>query len=309
MPIFIAGTGRCGTDHLTRILGEHPEVWTFRHEGRFVVDAGGVEDLVQTLTTSYTHLHSNDALDRLERLLTERLAGKEESAFIQWNYPGQVGEKFYYEWVERFLGELTWYAYDETFDRPGGGPLVRKVRRIGRYFRDRKELIELCRSYVDELFSTVARDRGKRTWCEKTPFNLTSMPFLWELFPEAKIVHIMRHPLEVVASHLDEAQTWAPDDLDQVCWMLEPVYRRWFDLRDTYEGFDSRYIEVRLENLTADWPRQRAALFARLELSDFDTPSTMDATRVKHPGRRLTGDEETKVRNYLGFAIVGMGYE
>ena len=49
---------------------------------------------------------------------------------------------------------------------------------------------------------------GRRDWCEKTPFNILCMDFLWELVPEATIVHIKRHPVAVVASHVD--QPWAP---------------------------------------------------------------------------------------------------
>ena len=71
------------------------------------------------------------------------------------------------------------------------------------------------------MFGGAAADAGKPTWCEKTPFNVLSAPFLWELFPEATIVHITRHPVAVVASHLH--QTWAPTELWQVVAWLAPA--------------------------------------------------------------------------------------
>jgi omega-hydroxy-beta-dihydromenaquinone-9 sulfotransferase len=306
MPIFVAGTGRSGTTHLAQILGEHPDISTFEHESRFLIDPGGLEDLVRALTEAYTPFHADDALSRLQDLLRLRLTGKEE-AFATWDVPGEVGQERYRRWVDRFLADLTWYIFDEATDRPGGGPYFVTSRRVGRYYGKRSELIALCRNYVNELFSGVAKDRGKRIWCEKTPFNLLSMAFLWELFPEATIVHIMRHPVAVAASFLD--QTWAPSDVESVCSYLEPIYRRWLNFRDSYPGFDTRYVELRLEDLAVDWPSQRAALFSRLGLSDAQTASTIDAQRVAHLGRQLTMAEKDRIRQRLGFALTALGYQ
>ena len=87
-------------------------------------------------------------------------------------------------------------------------------RVVPRYFDDRPTLIAILRGFVEELFAGAAVAQGKQTWCEKTPFNVLSAPFLWELFPEATVVHVMRHPVAVVASHLH--QPWAPTELWQV---------------------------------------------------------------------------------------------
>ena len=54
---------------------------------------------------------------------------------------------------------------------------------VPRYFSDRRELLEILRRAVDTMFGGVAADAGKSTWCEKTPFNLLCMDFLWELDP------------------------------------------------------------------------------------------------------------------------------
>jgi omega-hydroxy-beta-dihydromenaquinone-9 sulfotransferase len=305
VPIFVAGTGRSGTTQLSQILGQHPDVSTLAHETRFLIDPGGLEDLVRALTCAYTPFHASDALGRLETLLTRRLTGREDSAFAWWNMPEEVGPERYHDWTRRFLGELRWYEFDEVIARPGGGQPIRNCLRVGRYFADRGELIALCRRYVDELFCAVARDRGKRIWCEKTPFNMLSMAFLWELFPEANVVHIMRHPMAVVASHLD--MPWAPSDVAGVCNWLSPAYQRWLAFRESYP-LDDRYVEVKLEELAVDWPASRAALFQRLGLPDAETPSRLDANRIVHHGRQLSDSERTEVRRRLGFAISALGY-
>jgi hypothetical protein len=291
-PIFVAGTGRSGTTALATIIGQHPSVWGLQHESRFLIDPGGLQDLVRALTVGYTPFHAEDAIRRLRALLTERLAGAQEGAFASWALPAELGPG-YGDWVERFLAALTWYSFLE-----GGAP---DRQHVGRYFPDRAQLTALCASFVDELFSTPAQGR---IWCEKTPLNLLSMDFLWELFPAARIVHVMRHPEAIVASHLD--QPWAPDTVDSICSWLEPIYRRWLDFRPTIDT--PAYIELRLEDLAADWPRQRAELFDRLDLPDAQTPTAMDSGRVRHLGSQLSDVDIQLIRSRLGFAIEALGY-
>jgi len=62
-----------------------------------------------------------------------------------------------------------------------------------------------CRSYsqmVSLLFGAWARREGKPRWGDKTPLNLTEMPTLLQIFPEAKIIHIVRDGRDVALSWL-----------------------------------------------------------------------------------------------------------
>lgn len=65
---------------------------------------------------------------------------------------------------------------------------------------------------------------------------------------------IMRHPVHVAASHLD--QPWAPSTLEGVLGWLEPVYRRWLAQRPALLQ-DRHYVEVKAETLAANWPDSR----------------------------------------------------
>ena len=58
------------------------------------------------------------------------------------------------------------------------------------------------RAFYDELFSSYARSRGKARWGDKTPFHINHLPVLAEVFPDALVVGIVRHPGAVVASQL-----------------------------------------------------------------------------------------------------------
>jgi omega-hydroxy-beta-dihydromenaquinone-9 sulfotransferase len=313
-PYFVAGTGRCGTSQLVRVLGEHPDVHAMRWESRFLVDPGGFEDLARALTVAYTPYHADDALRRLAWLLNERLTGQTSEAFRCWGLAGEIGFDHYRAAADRLWAELTWYEFEEAVPplsyrqgrrqyAPGEERAHRRA--VARYYPDRAELIAVLRDFTSGLFGAVASRAGKRTWCEKTPFSLLSIPFLHELFPEAAVVVIMRHPHQVVASHLD--QPWAPSTMDGVLNWLEPVYRRWLGQRAVLLA-DPRYVEVKAEDLAARWPGSRRELFERLGLPDADTASAFTASRLSHRDGQLGPAQRSQVTGRLRWAADELGY-
>jgi hypothetical protein len=311
-PFFVGGTGRSGTTHLTAVLGQHPAVYALPDETRFLIDPGGLEDLTHALTEAYTPFHADDALRRFDHLMRQQVTGQTLTSARGSDLPSMVGESRYWAALAQLQERLIWYAYDAVVppDPRMKTPALyepRTYRRVMlRYFPQRQDLIVLLRGFVEELFSGAATEHGKQTWCEKTPLNILSAPFLWELFPEATIIHIMRHPLGVVASHLD--QRWAPDSLHGVVAWLSPIYERWFRLRDTLDLNQVRLVEVRLEDLASDWPRQRQSLFAALGLDDAETPAGFERSAVDHRDNQLTADERAYVVSELGWAIERLGY-
>lgn len=180
----------------------------------------------------------------------------------------------------------------------GGGPLL---SRPGVH-----ELVGILREFTQRLFGGAARRAGKRTWCEKTPFNLLSVPFLLELFPSATVVVIMRHPVQVAASHLD--QPWAPSTLDGVLNWLQPVYQRWLAQRTALLA-DRRYAEVKAEDLAAHWPDARRRLFERLGLPDAETSSTFSASRLTSRHGEPSDAGQAEIVSRLGWAAEELGYQ
>ncbi len=306
MPIFIGGTGRSGTSHLSRIIGEHPSIWSPEKEARFIVDPGGIQDAVDVLSERYTHLHADDCLRRLKYLLTVRLKGKEEGAFAIWNHEDFFGKENYNQFIDELFCALTDYSYQETTPYPVSGKIKSTTRTVGKYFPERSDLIHIFKDKIEKLFNRAAKANKKEDWCEKTPFNFLSFPFLRELFPDSRLVHIMRHPLHVAASYKDSAQSWAPNDIFQVCKLLEPIYKRWLYFK---ENSNTEYIELRLEDICQDWKKSRADFFNKLGLSDHETPSEMRIEYIEHQGESLSEKEKRIVKEKLGFAVSSLGYE
>lgn len=242
-----------------------------------------------------------------------RLTGHSYEAFRGWGPAEELGIEQYRAAVGRLWQQLAWYVFDEAVPplgyrsglrhAPGEPRACRRV--VARYFPDRAELIGILREFAAGLFGAAAEAAGKRIWCEKTPFNLLSVRFLLELFPEATVVVIMRHPVSVAASHLD--QPWAPSTLEGVLGWLEPVYQWWLAQRPALLQ-DRRYIEVKAENLAARWPDGRRELFERLELPDADTASTFDATRLAIRRAQLSDTGHAQVVSRLGWAAEELGY-
>ncbi|GAA2360491.1 hypothetical protein Cme02nite_37680 [Catellatospora methionotrophica] len=313
-PVFVAGTGRSGTSRIADIIGEHPQIHRIPMETRFIIDPGGLRDVADALSSRYDPTGGEDALHRLSDFLTVRVPGRRDDRGK--TVPELVGAQRYRDAVQRLWPRLVAYSFDEPApatgfgdgDRPAGPfPPPSRSRVVPRYFDDRRELIGILRDLVDTTFGGAAADAGKPTWCEKTPFNLLCMDFLWELVPEAAIVHIKRHPVSVLASHL--AQPWAPSTVDGVLAYLIPIYRRWLAWKDTAELTGRRYVEVKAEDLAADWPGQRRALFARLDVDDFATTRTFEAHRLTGRDDQLDRATRAYVTEALGDVIRAMGYE
>lgn len=313
-PIFVAGTGRSGTSRIANIIGEHPLIHRIPMETKLIIDPGGLRDLADALTDRYDPAVGEDALHRLSDFLTVFLPGRRDDRGK--TIPELVGQQRYRDAVQQLWPQLIAATFDEPApptgfgdaDRPAGpfGPPSRR-RVVPRYFSDRGELIAVLRGTVNTLFAGAAADAGKPIWAEKTPFNLFYMDFLWELFPEATIVHIKRHPVSVLASHLD--QTWAPSTIDGVLAYLKPIYQRWLGWKDSTDLTGRRYIEVKAEDLAADWPGQRRAFFERLGFDDFATPSEFQAHRLSNRNGQFDGETRRNIQKDLGKIIHAMGYE
>jgi omega-hydroxy-beta-dihydromenaquinone-9 sulfotransferase len=315
-PIFVAGTGRSGTSQLADILGQHPRIHRIPIETHFIVDPGGLRDLADALTIRYDPIVGDDALRRLSDILTVQMVGRRDRD-RGYTVPVAIGERRYWDAVGWLWPELVAVTFDEDLrarapgfghaDWPAGPFEPHSCRRVvPRYFSDRRELLEILRRAVDTMFGGAAADAGKPIWCEKTPFNLLCMDFLWELVPEATIVHIKRHPVAVVASHVD--QPWAPPTVDGALAWLKPVYDRWLAWKTTADLTGKRYVEVKAEDLAANWPQQRRALFELLGVDDFATRSTFEPRFLEHRDDQFDRGTRELIERALDGVIPAMGY-
>ncbi|MEU1842368.1 sulfotransferase [Micromonospora sediminicola] len=89
---------------------------------------------------------------------------------------------------------------------------------------------------------------------------------------------------------------------------LKPVYHRWLTWKQTADLTGRRYVEVKAEDLAADWPGQRRALFARLGVDDVVTASTFQSHRLTHRADPFDDETRRSIEEALGPVIPAMGY-
>lgn len=290
--VFIAGTGRSGTTRLAQVLGSHPQVFAWPFETRFLIDPDGLQDLLHWLHEQFDYFHANAAIHRFRELMYCSIL----KPMLQ-----VLPESQYREAVDEFLHQLTACTFEET----AGKRLF--LRYVARCFEDRQELIALMRRLVDRLFSQAAWQAGKTVWCEKTPFNLLAIPFLWELFPEAKIIHIKRDPRGVVESLL--RQPWAPSDLEGVLAFIEPVYRRWVQLKQQHAVEQNpQYREIALEEVARNPQAALDEMTQWLGIEPADWSGTFDLRQVNRWQTQLSDSDRRRCEQRLGRYIEAMGY-
>jgi len=137
-----------------------------------------------------------------------------------------------------------------------------KLRRYHHHFRGKwwkrakgygyttEDMDDLVRDFVRGWFETYMLRRGKRRWADKTPQTIQVLPYVWELFPTAKFVHLIRDGRDVTCSILP--QNWGPNT-------VKDAARRWVECIEkgvAHRGDTERYMEVRYEDLATEPERE-----------------------------------------------------
>ncbi len=340
--IFIGGAGRSGTTILAELLGSHPQVLTFPREMRFLTDPGGLINLADALSTGYSPPQAREALRRFERLMGHDLISPATPPYIGFDLRTLFGADHYRAELQRFLAAVTAYSFEGRDYPIGGGalelafaPLARPAERLinglrkrlgppgrrrrvsfspyktlseGRYFADRAELTALMGGYAGSLFSRAAEMRGRASWCEHTPGNLAHMGFLWELFPDAWVIHITRDPRGVAASMRDLG--WAPSDPGQLVTLLDQLFSKFAAEYERSGAAGRNYIQIKLEDLAADPEGAPGMLREKLGLEGgFANPPALSPDRVDYWRREMDKAELARLTQALEPHITRLGYD
>ncbi|ESA32696.1 sulfotransferase domain protein [Leptolyngbya sp. Heron Island J] len=109
----------------------------------------------------------------------------------------------------------------ESFlDEVGHPELKRKLPRLPLI----KAYVQSFKAILDELTQL----QGKSIWLEKTPEHLWRLKYVENYLPEAKVIHIVRNGMDVIASIYDLAQRH-PNHWGRVYKTLDSCIKRWTD--------------------------------------------------------------------------------
>jgi hypothetical protein len=332
--IFVGGTGRSGTWILYRSLSSHHAIHTFPAELRFIVDPGGLLELINGLTINFSPAIGREALHRFDILMREKLSSFGKPPYAAIDLPGWLGGEYYWNRVDRFLSDITALEHEARYwtqEIELGGKLKRienRIRKItsiqsgkdrssrqrnlqhvreARYYSNRAELVSLASIFVDDLLQNAAKINKKSTWCEKTPQNLIHLDFIWEIFPDSVFIHIKRDPRGVVISLAN--QVWGPNSLSDACKYVEGVYTRWFDLKKVLDIENHLYFELKLEDFAAAPTEtlEKIAALCGLDYKFSDLPE-INAEKVNYWKKDTPKHDIKFINDALGSITERMGY-
>lgn len=189
-PVFIIGCPRSGTTLLYRLLSEAPPLWSIGGESRHIIErfhhpsAKGWES--GTLT-------EDDPTPESRRFIPEAFE-REAAPWTVWIRVNAVRR-----WLDR---RSPWRALKAARTSSAGPSGWR-----GSLFRSGMSTVRWAVRQPNRL--RPSRERDKRL-LEKTPENCLRLPFLLELFPDARFVHLTRDGRHNVGSLMDG---WLRPDL------------------------------------------------------------------------------------------------
>jgi hypothetical protein len=101
---------------------------------------------------------------------------------------------------------------------------------------------------VAEFFETFkldyAQKQGKKRWADKSPSYTSHLDFIYRLFPECQIIHVVRDGRDVVMSHRER---WGYKSAIKATWLWRDYVRSARDFGKKISN--AQYLEVRYENL------------------------------------------------------------
>jgi tetratricopeptide (TPR) repeat protein len=161
--------------------------------------------------------------------------------------------------------------------------------------------------YVEEA-EKVARKAHTKT-VDKMPPNYRNVGVIFDILPNAQIIHSMRHPIETCVSCyrtlFGEGHAWS-DDLSH----LGHHYRRYYEMMQFWsETFGDRILHVRYEDMVDDLESQAHRLFNHVglpfeeqSLKFYENPNPMrtaSVLQVRQPLYRTSVDRWRKHRDLL----------
>ncbi len=188
----------------------------------------------------------------------------------------------------------------------------------------RKEIYSKIKNFFLIFHHSNCRKTRKKRWVDKSPDNILCLDFINTLFPECKVIHIIRDGRDVAASYL---QKWGFASF--FCSLYEwPRNVRLGRKVGTLLG-EKRYIEIFYEDLVTD-PRAvllRLASFLDIEFheslmnhaqndhsilihkkTDTRPLRPIDQSRVGSWPRRLSWYQRVLVRSGFHYSLKKYGY-
>ncbi len=150
----------------------------------------------------------------------------------------------------------------------------------------RDELLSYTRDMASRIMSRALKPEH-RFLVEKSPSHLFAMPFINEVFPGARFIHVLRDGRDVSVSVRAAAKSWVPSWEETFGRSIKVSARAWKHAvrRAQNEGkkLGERYLEIRYENIHKDpfSAYRRLFDFCKISYDDDILQTVFDTTDFK----------------------------
>jgi len=338
LPLFIGGTGRCGTTVLGRTLSLHRDIFTIPFESRFIVDPHGVVNLVQALSINWDQYHGHYAVLKFKELMKELYPSKLRYLYkigagkiypklhiapprYYFTIDGKWKDEEFFDYktqpfsvlisrdkfeilLKEFLSKIIIREYAGYWQGYGTeiGPRMYVTRRF-----EYREILKITRQFVEGIMVEAANRFNARIIVDHTPTNINHVLFLKDLFPEMKFIHIYRDPRDVVSSF--KRHTWGGNSAQDAVPIIKGTLMKWEEEKKNMPR--ESYLEIALEDLVKDKETILKRICDFLGIGFDVNMLKMDLSK-SHSGRwkrDLSKEEIELVERELGWFMKEKGYQ
>ena len=244
-PLFIGGTGRCGTTALGKAFGRHLEVAKLPRKPRIVTDPGGILDLVESTSSKWGPFRADRALYEFEYIWNE-LRSDTNGRYQGHKMERWIGEEKWEELIENLKDDFIHHkSSGKWLGSPPGRNEIYEVEH-----RHHMDVQQSARQFMQELFEHL--NWNARFWVDDTPYSVQHLKELWRIFPGMKMIHIHRHPLEVLYSYQKIRRgnyMWVSDDVVANARRIRGIYEGWIQQLHTTMDAQEVARDVKLQDL------------------------------------------------------------
>jgi len=193
--------------------------------------------------------------------------------------------------LETYWFDLNWHnlSSEDTSERLR---IIRELYEIEKKVFDKLILdSSTAEEFISRLMAYWAVSKGKKCWAEKTPGNIHHLDRIYNYWPDAVVIHIIRDPRDIFASLL-EAKKWNTTTMFMEKWI--PVFKSVENFQSQGLLKNNKYIEIKYEDLVKDPVSQLENMCDELHISfegkmaNFEGEKS-DFSKVK----AVTGKEST----------------
>ncbi len=282
-PLFTGGSGRSGTTIIVNLLKSHPEIHSsLPREIKYVTSRFGLVDL---------------NFGRPLRL-------EEDFKGVLINLAASINNRVYKSKEEHFLTFLKskWWSEVGKKGNPRGlvqGITKEQLAEISSRFSYsyKKDLLAASRKLFYDLSSCQFKKDTVRYFADSTPVNMMQAHFIYQLFPDALFINMIRDGRDVAYSVSKER--WGPNDpFKGLKWWGNRVLVSHQSLSQIPK---KQYLEIRLEELIVS-DRQTQYLKILNFLSISDHPSVHKFFNLEmRPEKMSQGEWKEKVKDPIAF--------